>query len=101
MPDPRQTRHPEDASLWQDLAHESHLPVPLEVAASGDVGELSREQRSAHTAALFDAIAEETAPARIDGLGRRVGVISPGVAAAGANRYARRGIPSDDLRQAA
>src|SRR3954454_4594549 len=101
MPDPRHTRHPEDASLWQDLAHESHLPVPLEVAASGDVGELSREQRSAHTAALFDAIAEETDADRIERLRRRVVVINTGVAAAVANRYARRGIPSDDLRQAA
>jgi len=101
MTDPRPTWPLEDAGLAQAPAHESHIPLPLELAATGDAAELSREQRCAHTAALFAAIAEETDPDRVVRLRRRVVVVNTGVAAAVANRYARRGIPTDDLRQAA
>jgi RNA polymerase sigma-B factor len=66
-----------------------------------DQHDLSREERSAQTRELFEAIAAETDAGRIQELRERVILINSRVAAAVASRYVQRGVPAEDLCQVA
>lgn len=79
------------------------MPAPTSWCAH-DLGTdhvLSRSERSCETAELLAAAAKTSDPAEIDRLLGRVVLINRGVAEAVAGRYARRGIPIEDLRQVA